>query len=76
MLEETKTLVIAECAAAEFLLAQDELDNQALIEALSEALETGYATGSVGAIDTSSVQVRILLVHPPSAATLSNCLEV
>jgi hypothetical protein len=60
VLEETKELVIAESAMGEFLLAQDELDNQSLLEALSEALETGSASGTVGAVDLSSVQVCFL----------------
>ena len=60
ILEETKEMVIADAAMGEFMLAQDELDNQSLLEMLSEALEHGHATGAVGGIDLSSVHVASL----------------
>ncbi len=79
VLEETKDMEIAESAMSEFMLAQDELDNQSLVEALAEALESGHAVGPVGAIDLSSVNVRLLaatkllVANAPSEFLLCAC---
>ncbi len=60
ILDESRDMLIADCAMPEFLLVQDEVDNRVMLSMLLAALESGGATGVVGDVDTSSVDLGAL----------------
>ena len=61
---------MAESCSAELERVQDELDDRRIVGQLSEALRSGMATGEVGELDMSTVDVKGL------SAAITKCAEI
>jgi hypothetical protein len=47
-------------ASSELQLAQDELDNRAIVAQLTAALRVGAIAGPVGAIDADAIRTKVM----------------
>ena len=57
-------------ALAEFAAAKDEVDNHTIVRELTDALNKGFASGSAGVLDTSTIDVALLGEKSDAAAKM------